>query len=85
MTLPDSLTSPIETLDDGKRWIGALAVAGLLFHFEDSPESIVTGLDGKPLFDPDDVPLINRQIAALYRLQWGAFGCPIGFALTCID
>lgn len=82
MTLPQTLTSPIETLDDGKRWINALAVAGLLFHFEDSPDSIVTGLDGKPLFEPDDVPLIERQVAALYRLDWGD-SCPIGYALEC--
>lgn len=80
MTLPRELTSPIETLDDGKRWITSLAVAGLLFHFEDSPDSIVTGIDGKPLFDPDDVPLIERQVAALYRLDWGD-SCPLGYAL----
>lgn len=84
MTLPSTLTSPIETLDDGRAWIRALIAADLLFHFEDSPESILAGVDGKPLFAPHDVPLIKRQIAALYRLEWPD-GCPIGYALECIE
>lgn len=78
---PLDLSQPLTTIDDGKAWIEALARSGRMFHFEDSPETIVTGLDGKPLFSAHEARHVKARIAELYAFNWGET-CPLGFYLS---
>lgn len=81
MRLPENLTRPITTLDEGKRWICDLVMAGLLFHFEDDPADILGGPDWGPLFTPEEAAIVRERVAELYALPGWADSCPIGFAL----
>lgn len=80
MTLPEHLKQPITTLDEGKRWICDLVMAGLLFHFEDDPAEILGGPGWAPLFTAEESAIIRERVAELYALEWPDT-CPIGFAM----
>lgn len=85
--LPASIRAPITDLATAKAWIEALHAADLMFHFEDSPDSIVQA-DGEPLFFERDFQLIRDRVDALYALEWGPrpgmgyYYCPIGYSLS---
>jgi len=81
MTLPDNLREPIKNRFEGMLWVQRLCRAGLMFHFEDSPESIVTGIGGARLFTDPEAAIVRDRIAELYALDWGE-SCPIGYALS---
>ena len=73
----------IETIDSAKTWITNLHKAGMMFHFEDDPASIICGADGtKPLFTAEQSTQIRERVSELYTFDWGDLECPIGFALT---
>lgn len=82
--LPPALHEPITDLASGRRWLDALSAAGLTFHLEDDPRSIVkfgTG-GGERLFNEVDAFTLRKAVAALYAIpDWGAFECPIGYIL----
>lgn len=71
--------TPIKNIAAGKAWIEALDAAGMSFHFEDSPETIINGIKG--------VPLVRQRVSELYALDWSEAGheCPIGYALEVMD
>lgn len=76
------LSTPIRTLEDGKRWLETLARSGRMFHLEDDPADIVRWRDGAllPVFSPDEWPDVRQRVAELYALDWGST-CPIGYFL----
>lgn len=82
MTKPDFATS-LATIDEAKVFIKALVAAGMLFHFEDSPETIISGTTGKALFTRAEAKLVRQRVAELYAMDWPTVGheCPIGYAL----
>jgi hypothetical protein len=77
----------LTTIEQGKAWIGALEAANMMFHFEDSPESIESGATGKPLFTKAEAEAVRARIDELYAMDWTVTGheCPIGYALEAGD
>jgi hypothetical protein len=82
MSVRPDLARPVHDLPTGKVWIERLIALGLMFHFEDAPESIVNIQTGQPIFDPEEAAVVRARVAALYRLDWGAHGCPLGYAMS---
>lgn len=86
--MPVDFVTPIANIDQGKAWIEALHAANLMFHFEDSPETIFNYSAGYAVnhgrtFTDEQCPLIRNRVAELYDLDWSVTGheCPIGYAL----
>jgi hypothetical protein len=52
-----------------------------MFHFEDSPETILKAGSYARLFDDLEAAIVRDRIAELYALDWGS-SCPIGYALS---
>lgn len=71
----------IRTIDQAKDFIAELNASGKMFHFEDSPESIISGSTGEALFSLSDCKKIRARVRELYSFRWGEFDCPIGYAL----
>lgn len=78
---PDFAT-PLKTVAAAKAWIKSLHDADLMFHFEDSPETIISGATGTDLFTKAESKLVRKRISELYSFDWGHYGCPIGYALV---
>lgn len=79
--LSDLLLAPVTSLDEGKAWIAELTRLDLMFHFEDSPDTIIRGATGAPLFTDPEAAIVAARVAELYELDWGMHECPIGYAL----
>ena len=62
------LTKPINSQDDAENFIWALDDAGLLFHFDDSPEEIVYFNDGVQhrTFTDEEVPHVKARVEELF-------------------
>jgi hypothetical protein len=78
--LPDALRVPVTDAASGRAWVRALVAAGLEFHLDDDPATIVRKVDGRyeRLFNPADAVLIETTVARLYELPtgtWGSSGC----------
>lgn len=58
-------TNPINSLEEAHAFFDKLNRDGLLFHPEDSPESIVD-IYGIHLFTPDECTLLEQRIAEVY-------------------
>ncbi len=87
MTERPDFRTPIRTLDDAKAWVERLHAADLMFHFEDSPETIGNHDSlGRWVytFGPEECADLRLRLAELYALDWKPAGeeCPIGYALT---
>lgn len=84
MTKPD-FTTPLATIEQGKKFIEALHAADLMFHFEDSPETIGNMRDGEWVmcFTDTEAKQLRARVAELYAMDWATVGheCPIGYAL----
>lgn len=55
-----------QSKDAMDRWFLEMAEAGLIFHPEDSAESIVKISDGKPFFSPEEAASAQRIMNDLY-------------------
>lgn len=77
-------TTEITNIDEAKAFIQALHEGGMMFHFEDSPETIGNMVDGQwvRLFTDEEADDMAERVEELYALEWPEHGCPIGFALT---
>lgn len=77
------LKTPLKTVEEGKAFIKALHDADAMFHFEDSPETIITGLSGDRLFSDEQARDVRARVDELYAMDWASVGheCPIGYAL----
>ena len=80
-------STPLRTIEQGKAWIAALQAADMMFHFEDSPETIISMATDAPLFTKADAKLVAMRVAELYAMDWATVGheCPIGYALEVMD
>lgn len=86
-TMTINFVTPLTTVEAGKAWIESLHAADMMFHFEDSPETIISGATGGDLFTPEQCPLVRKRVAELYSMDWSTVGheCPIGYALEVMD
>lgn len=87
--LAQELCAPIDTLGDAQLFIRALGREGLMWHFEDCPIDCLHDArltyDGEALISREDAELLGQQRDKLYSFDWGAYECPIGFALHVHD
>lgn len=83
--ITELMRQPIADLDGGKAFCNDLIANDMVFHFEDSPETIVKGLSGKRLFSNAEAKVMRERVAELYALEWGAHDCPIGYVLDQTD
>lgn len=60
------LTTPIESAADAVCFIVDLDRAGLLFHFDDDPASIVNSAGGR-IFTDEQCPLVSVRVAELFE------------------
>ena len=80
--LPEALKAPITNIDEAYAWIRGLAAADMMFHFDDSPDSIIMGRSDERLFSDADARVISARLNEVYNLYpWGQHLCPIGIAL----
>lgn len=82
-----NFSTPITTIDAAKTFIESLHAADMMFHFEDSPETIISGATGDMLFTGEEAEQVTERVAELYALDWSVVGeeCPIGYALTIME
>ena len=82
-----NFSTPITTIEEAKAFIENLNAADMLFHFEDSPETIISGKTGVELFTAEECPMVRVRVGELYDLDWSVSGheCPIGYALEVMD
>lgn len=73
------MTRPIRTADEATAFIKALDADGKLFHFEDSPDSIVDGPSRNPIFTPEECAVLNERVAEMFSID--GF-CPFEAALA---
>lgn len=78
-----ALCRAIEDRKTAEDWIRALHAEGLLFHFHDSPETVLWA-DGWDMSEAEG-KLLSKQVACCYEQEWGDLECPIGFALTVLN
>lgn len=62
------MTRAISTVDEAKAFIAALEADGKLFHFDDSPETIVDCLTGLPTFTAEECEYIDRRVSELFSV-----------------
>lgn len=77
-----AIAVPIADFESAKAWIRGISDAGLMFHFEDSAETIFDIRTMERTFSDDEAPIVRERVAALYGFDWGEFDCPIGYALA---
>lgn len=88
--LSSQYAAPLATIDEGKKFIEELHAADRMFHFEDSPESIILmggERDGDQFFTHAECRDLRRRVSELYTMDWSTVGheCPIGYALEVMD
>jgi len=79
----EMIATPILSIEQAKAFIRFLYKHDLMFHFEDSIETIVQGAGegtARTFADAEVAPL-SARVAELYSFPWGAHECPIGYAL----
>lgn len=81
--LIDQLKQPIADLEGAKAFIAALEAEGLSWHFDDCPVDCLH--ETNPHVSREDAELLGRQRDRLYDFDWGAYECPIGYALHVFD
>lgn len=77
--IPAYMTQPIRTADEATAFIKALIADGKLFHFEDSPDSIVDGPALNPIFTPEECAVLEERVAEMFDID--GF-CPFETALA---
>jgi hypothetical protein len=80
-TLTPRMHWPITDITGAKAFCDDLIAHDLVFHFEDSPDTIVKGIAGERLFDDAQAKIMAKRVRELYALEWGAHECPIGYVL----
>lgn len=80
-------STPLTTLDAAQAFIRDLHANDMMFHFEDSPETIINGNTGRALFTAAEAAQIRARMVDLYSFDWTEIGheCPIGYALEVGD
>lgn len=83
--ITDLMRQPIVDLASGKAFCDDLIAHDMVFHFEDSPETIIKGGTGDRLFDDAEAAVMRDRVRELYAIGWGAHECPIGYVLDQTD
>ena len=67
-------------IKQAKQFIQKLSIKGHSWHFDDCPIDCLEGV-----VSTETAQKYGRTIAAIYAagLDWGAYGCPIGYAIHC--
>jgi hypothetical protein len=86
-TLTPLLERPVTSEDEAKAWITELHAQGLMFHFDDSPETVGTFVGGqwRDLFTPEQCVIIRARLDEVYHFEFEGYDCPIGYALHVMD
>jgi hypothetical protein len=76
----DMHRAPIRNVYQAMKYIQFLIKTDQMFHFEDSPESIVSIATGEPSFPEFLWEDISNRVRDMYALDWSIMGteCPIG-------
>lgn len=75
----------IVSMDDAKAYIDMLARNGLLYHFDDGPESITWNLPQGSKPTNADTNMMRTRQDQVYAIDgWTRNNCPIGYALECL-
>lgn len=88
MTIRPAIAAPISDLASAKAWIDGIVNAGLDFHFDDNPDSIVNLRTGESTFTPAEWPILRQRVASLRSFDsadWAAFDCPIGYMIHALE
>jgi hypothetical protein len=82
-TFTPLLAQPIASEEQAKTWIEELHAQGLMFHFDDSPETVGRYVDGEwiDLFTPEQCAIVRARLDEVYGFEFEGFDCPIGYAL----
>lgn len=83
--ITELMRQPIVDLDAAKAFCNDLIAHDMVFHFEDSPDSIIQGVKGARLFTDAEAEVMVDRVAELYAQDWGAHECPIGYVLDMTD
>lgn len=83
--ITELMRQPIVDLDAAKAFCDDLIAHDLVFHFEDSPDTIIKGAGGERLFSDAEAEVIAVRVAELYKQNWGEHECPIGYVLDVTD
>lgn len=71
---------PIRTRDEAEAFILLLAKDGLLWHFDDHPDTIISGATNSPLFTDAEAAAADCRAHELFDVMGDPFGLPV--ALT---
>lgn len=69
----------VETIEGMRSWFDALHERGLMFHPEDAPDQIVSGLAGVRVFSDAECKELARTMRALFAKHGGAV-CSVALA-----
>lgn len=76
------LNTPLTNRGEAMLFIRSLQEADMMFHFEDSPETIINGITGQRLFTDEEAVQVRARMEELYSFDWSDYECPIGYALS---
>lgn len=65
---PMYMRAPIVSREGAEMFIRALYADGLLFHFDDSPETIINVHSGAPIFTPTQCDLVRARVAEMFAV-----------------
>lgn len=66
---PAYMHKAIRTADKATAFVKALNADGKLFHFDDSPETIVSCASGLPTFTEEECELIDLRVAEMFAID----------------
>lgn len=65
LRVPDFANKSFEGMS---RWFNEMALGGLLFHPEDAPESVISGVSGKALFSASECVKLDRILSEMFSM-----------------
>ncbi len=80
MTLREVLKMPVTSTEEATAWVQALVDNGYVWHFDDSPETIIYGKTGELMFTNDeDIGRARMNVAACFAV----LDCPFETIVAC--
>lgn len=74
------MRGPLKTREEAEEFVRALHAAGLLFHFDDSPETIIDARTDARVFTDAEAARVRLRVAELFALLGDPFALAV--ALT---
>lgn len=69
--------TPLTTAVQAKAFIRMLDSIGSLFHFDDSPESVINVVTGERLFDDLKAPLVAKRVEEMFGFSFDPFSVAV--------